>query len=35
MDSQEGVMWQVVNWQDLAKRYAAAKERCDSLLLGL
>ena len=20
-------MWQVVNWQDVAKRYAAAKER--------
>ncbi|MDQ0930770.1 superoxide dismutase [Streptomyces turgidiscabies] len=26
-------MWAVVNWQDVAKRYAAAKERGDSLLL--
>ncbi len=26
-------MWQVVNWQDVAKRYAAAKERTDVLLL--
>ncbi len=24
-------MWQVVNWQDVAKRYAAAKERTDVL----
>lgn len=27
------VMWAVVNWQGVAKRYAAAKERGDSLLL--
>ncbi|GAA3493970.1 hypothetical protein GCM10019016_010690 [Streptomyces prasinosporus] len=26
-------VWAVVNWQDVAKRYAAAKERGDSLLL--
>ncbi|CAH9414601.1 superoxide dismutase [Streptomyces globisporus] len=26
-------MWQVVNWQDVAKRYAAAKERVNVLLL--
>ncbi len=26
-------MWRVVNWQDVAKRYAAAKERADVLLL--
>ncbi|MYV45144.1 superoxide dismutase [Streptomyces sp. SID2888] len=26
-------MWAVVNWQDVAKRYAAAKERAGSLLL--
>jgi hypothetical protein len=26
-------MWAVVNWQDGARRYAAAKERGDSLLL--
>ncbi|MFK4107544.1 superoxide dismutase [Streptomyces sp. NPDC002176] len=26
-------MWQVVNWQDVAKRYAAAKERGDAMLL--
>ncbi len=26
-------MWKVVNWQDVAKRYAAAKERGNSLLL--
>ncbi|WP_269787697.1 superoxide dismutase [Streptomyces guryensis] len=25
-------MWAVVNWQDVARRYAAAKERGDSLL---
>lgn len=28
-------MWAVVNWQDVARRYAAAKERGDSLLLAL
>lgn len=27
------VMWQVVNWQDFAQRYAAAKERGDATLL--
>jgi superoxide dismutase, Fe-Mn family len=26
-------MWQVVNWQDVARRYAAAKERGDAMLL--
>ena len=26
-------MWRVVNWQDVARRYAAAKERTDVLLL--
>ncbi|ADI04378.1 superoxide dismutase [Streptomyces bingchenggensis BCW-1] len=26
-------MWAVVNWQDMAKGYAAAKERGDGLLL--
>lgn len=26
-------MWRVVNWQDVAKRYAAAKQRDDVLLL--
>ena len=26
-------MWQVVNWQDVAKRYAAAKQRANNLLL--
>lgn len=26
-------MWRVVNWQDVARRYAAAKERADVLLL--
>jgi Fe-Mn family superoxide dismutase len=26
-------MWAVVNWQDVTKRYAAAKERGNSLLL--
>ncbi len=26
-------MWQVVNWQDVAKRYEAAKARTDVLLL--
>jgi Fe-Mn family superoxide dismutase len=28
-----GAMWAVVNRQDVARRYAAAKERGDSLLL--
>jgi Fe-Mn family superoxide dismutase len=27
-------MWAVVNRQDVARRYAAAEERGDSLLLG-
>ncbi|MFF0593954.1 Fe-Mn family superoxide dismutase, partial [Streptomyces antibioticus] len=26
-------MWAVVNWQDVARRYTAAKERGNSLLL--
>jgi len=26
-------MWRVVNWQDVSRRYTAAKERSDSLLL--
>lgn len=26
-------MWQVVNWQDVAKRYTAAKAHANNLLL--
>lgn len=26
-------MWRVVNWQDVAKRYAAARQRVENLLL--
>ena len=26
-------IWRVVNWQDVAKRYTAAKERSNNLLL--
>ncbi|HWM37209.1 MAG TPA: Fe-Mn family superoxide dismutase, partial [Streptomyces sp.] len=26
-------MWRVVNWQDVSKRYSAAKERANNLLL--
>ncbi len=28
-------MWAVVNWQDVAKRYEAAKSRTNTLLLAL